>query len=60
MTKYLFDIEEKYPDSKVEWYSSEGENFRYLRYEDDVYSYYYIAIPAYGDSTITYITPNNK
>jgi hypothetical protein len=57
---YLFDIEEKYPDSKVEWYSSEGENFRYLRYEDDVYSYYYIAIPAYGDSTITYITPNNK
>lgn len=54
---YLFDIQEMYPNTEVENAELEGSRIRYLRYEDNAFLYYYIAISDYGDATILYISP---
>lgn len=54
---YLFDIQKMYPDSQVEEARSEWRDIRYLRYKDDAFVYYYVAISEYGDAAILYITP---
>lgn len=54
---YLFDIQKMYPDSQVEEARLEWRNIRYLRYKDDAFVYYYVAISEYGDAAILYITP---
>ena len=54
---YLFDIQKMYPDSQVEEARSEWRDIRYLRYKDDAFVYYYVAVSEYGDAAILYITP---
>lgn len=54
---YLFDIEAESTDTKVEEADTQWGYFRYLRYEDDSYTYYFVAVDAYGDCTILYIAP---
>lgn len=54
---YLFDIQKMYPDAQVEEARLEWRNIRYLRYKDDAFVYYYVAISEYGDAAILYITP---
>lgn len=54
---YLFDIQEMYPNTEVENVELEWGRIRYLRYEDNEFLYYYIALSDYGDATILYITP---
>lgn len=54
---YLFDIQKMYPDSQVEEARSEWRDIRYLRYKDDTFVYYYVAVSEYGDAAILYITP---
>lgn len=54
---YLFDIQKMYPDAQVEEARLEWRDIRYLRYKDDAFVYYYVAISEYGDAAILYITP---
>lgn len=56
---YLFNIEAEGTDAKVEWADTQWGHFGYLRFEDDSYIYYFVAIAAYGDCTILYIEPNS-
>lgn len=60
---YLFDIQKIYQDSKVEETEIEVEqhfdHISYLRYTDDEFIYYYVALDYYGDAVIVYIVPNN-
>ncbi len=56
---YVFDIEERYPDSAVEEARLEWGTIRYLRYADDEFVYYYVAIDDFGDAVMEYIVPNN-
>ncbi|MDE7184204.1 MAG: hypothetical protein K2O40_06970 [Lachnospiraceae bacterium] len=53
----LFDIEAEDTDTKIEETDTQWGYFRYLRYEDDSYTYYFVAFAAYGDCTILYIAP---
>lgn len=54
---YLFDIQKMYPDAQVEEARLGWRDIRYLRYKDDAFVYYYVAISEYGDAAILYITP---
>lgn len=54
---YLFDIQEMYPESEAEEARLEWRYIRYLRYKDDAFVYYYVAVSEYGDAAILYITP---
>ncbi len=54
---YLFDIQEMYPESEAEEARLEWRYIRYLRYKDDAFVYYYVAVSEYGDAVILYITP---
>lgn len=68
---YIFDIEKSYPGSTIEETEiEEVESVRgidthhfhhisYLRYMDDEFIYYYVALDGYGDAVIVYIVPNN-
>lgn len=56
---YLFDIEAEGTDAKVGWTDTQWGHFRYLCFEDDSYTYYFVAIADYGDCTILYIEPNS-
>lgn len=55
---YLFDIEDSYPGSEVEEAELDWGVTRYLRYTDEAFVYYYVAVDEMGDAVITYIVPN--
>lgn len=60
---YLFDIQKRYPDFRVEETEMEAEqhfnHISYLRYTDDEFTYYYAALGYYDEAVIVYIVPNN-
>ncbi len=56
---YVYDIEERYPNSAVEEAELEWGTIRYLRYADDEFVYYYVATSDFGGAVIEYIVPNN-
>ena len=56
---YLYDIKDRYPGSAVEEAVLERGIVRYIRYADDEFMYYYVAVNDFGDAVIVYIVPNN-
>ncbi|MDE7231947.1 MAG: hypothetical protein K2N37_02565 [Lachnospiraceae bacterium] len=56
---YLYDIKNNYPESAVEEAKLERGTIRYLRYADNEFIYYYVAVDGYGDAVIVNIVPNN-